>query len=331
MNVSRMEWKVGLFVTIGLVLLAALLIEFSKGQTFFRSTYTIYLHANNAGSLKPRAQVLMSGVQIGSVADIKLAPSGKYVVVSLRLYSEFKVYQTARFFIEQSGFLGDQYVAIVPTENRGETYTDKDIAETEAPFNLQEVARSASGLLQRIEQTAEKVNASIAELQRLLLNEHTMTNLAVAAVNLRTVSERAITAVDGLNAVIATNAPALSLSSSNVVAFSEHLNQAGHTLDTVLATNGPAIDAAVKNIESSTAVLKNLVDDVQAGKGMAGTLLRNDAVAAEMSQIVHNLSITTSNLNRVGLWGILWRQKQPRPTGPEGPAPLTSPKETPSP
>ena len=32
MNKSRLEWKVGLFVFIGLVLLAVLLLQFSKGH-----------------------------------------------------------------------------------------------------------------------------------------------------------------------------------------------------------------------------------------------------------------------------------------------------------
>ena len=39
MKPSRLEAKVGLFVFIGLGLLAVLLIQFSKGTTFFRPTY----------------------------------------------------------------------------------------------------------------------------------------------------------------------------------------------------------------------------------------------------------------------------------------------------
>ena len=41
MDKSRFEWKVGLFVFIGLVLLAALLLQFSKGTSLFRPTYDI--------------------------------------------------------------------------------------------------------------------------------------------------------------------------------------------------------------------------------------------------------------------------------------------------
>jgi phospholipid/cholesterol/gamma-HCH transport system substrate-binding protein len=91
MSKARFEWKVGLFVFIGLVLLAGLLLEFSKGLTFFRPTYQILLRVDNAGSLRTSAQVLMSGVQVGTVSDIRLAPSGKYVTITLRIFSTFRI------------------------------------------------------------------------------------------------------------------------------------------------------------------------------------------------------------------------------------------------
>src|SRR5689334_12232856 len=128
MSNSRLELKVGIFVLIGLGLLAALLLQFSKGTTFFHPTYTILLRTANVGGLKPRAQVLMAGVQIGTVSDVKLAPSGTSVTVSLRLYSQYTIHTNALFTIEQSGFLGDQYVAITPTLNTGDIFHDDDVA-----------------------------------------------------------------------------------------------------------------------------------------------------------------------------------------------------------
>ncbi len=55
------------------------------------------------------------------------------------------------------------------------------------------------------------------------------------------------------------------------------------------------------------------MEDVQAGKGLAGSLVKNEQLAADVAQIAYNLSITTSNLNRLGLWGILWKKKVPPP------------------
>jgi phospholipid/cholesterol/gamma-HCH transport system substrate-binding protein len=102
MEKSRLELKVGLFVLIGLVLLAVLIIQFSKGTSVFRGTYDLNLHAINVGGLKPRASVLLAGVQVGNVSDIKLAEDGKSVIIFLKIYKEFKIYHDARFVIEQA-------------------------------------------------------------------------------------------------------------------------------------------------------------------------------------------------------------------------------------
>lgn len=312
MSKSRLEWKVGLFVFIGLTVLAVLLLQFGKGTNFFRPTKLILLRAANVGGLKVRASVFMAGVQIGTVSDIKLGPQGTNVTIWLKIYDQYEIHKDARFALEQAGFLGDQYVAIVPTKNQGDIYHDQDIAEAEAPFNIQEVARSAGSFLHRIEETANRLNDAIADVRRLVLNEQTLTNLAAAVGNLRTVSERAITTVDSLNSMVSSNAPALSISGSNLVFFTQQLNQFGGDLSQVLATNSPGINAAVKNIETSTVMLKDLLGDLETGKGLAGNLLQNSELATSVSLIASNLSVTSSNLNRLGIWGVMWQHKPPK-------------------
>jgi hypothetical protein len=75
--------------------------------------------------------------------------------------------------------------------------------------------------------------------------------------------------------------------------------------------------AAVKNIESSTVILESLSSDLKAGKELAETVLRDDSVATNVAASARNLSSTTSNLSRRGLWKIFCKQKPPetnRPT-----------------
>jgi phospholipid/cholesterol/gamma-HCH transport system substrate-binding protein len=325
MSKSRLEWKVGLFVLIGLVLLAVLMIQFSKGLPFFRSTYDIYLRSPNVGGLKNKAGVLMSGVQVGTVADISLAPGGRRVTITLRILSEYVIHHDARFVIEQSGFLGDQYVSIVPTENKKLPFKNHDTADAEAPFNLQEFTRSASGFISRVDETFKKLNDSLADVTRILLNPETLTNLSATAANLRSVSERAIVTVEGINSAVASNSPSVTASVSNLVFFSDQLNRFAEDFRDLLATNREDITRTVKNVESSSESLKAVLSDLEAGKGTAGNLLRNEQTSARVSEIANNLSITTSNLNRLGLWKMLWQHKAPE-TNESAVRPLTSPK-----
>ena len=317
MEKSRLETKVGLFVVLGLALLATLLILFSKGANLFSRTYELHLHASNVGGLKERAGVLLAGVQVGGVSSIQLAEDGKSVTILLDIYKGCKIYRDARFVIEQSGFLGDQYVSIIPTENKDRLLVNGDEVNCQEPFNLQEVARSASGFIRRIEDTAKKLDDSITDLRRVVLNEETLTNFSATLHNLRTVSEQAMGTVNNINALVATNGPQINLAVSNVVFFSQELLRLAGSAEGVLATNSASITAAIKNIESSTEVLKDLLNNVQSGKGLAGTMLENEQLTTNVQAIANNLAIASSNLNRLGLWHFLWH-KEPVRIPPDG-------------
>lgn len=311
MDKKRLEWKVGLFVFIGLAVLAALLLQFSRGTSLFRPTYNLFLVAKNVGGLKRNASVLMSGVQIGTVSDIELNPQGTNVTITLKLYRQYDIHKDAEIRIEQSGFLGDQYVTVIPTKNEGGVWQPNEHPQAQEPFNIQEVAQSAVGFLQRINETTTNLNSAISDVRRLVLNQQTLTNLSEAVANIRLVSDRALTAVDNLNGLVVSNRASVGEALSNVVQFSEQLDALATNLQEVVATNGLELSASMKNIESSTVILKTLLQDVQSGKGPAGSVLKDEQIEANLKMIVANLSITTSNLNRFGLWHVLWHKEPP--------------------
>ena len=101
-------------------------------------------------------------------------------MIALRIYSEYEIHKDARFVIESLNFLGDQYVGIMPTENKGTRFKNGDVAEAEASFSLQEFTRAASGFVLRIDDTAKRLNEALADVRRFVLNPATLTNFAEA-------------------------------------------------------------------------------------------------------------------------------------------------------
>ncbi|HEX9045741.1 MAG TPA: MlaD family protein, partial [Verrucomicrobiae bacterium] len=254
MEKSRLERKVGLFVFIGLTLLAVLLVQFNKGTSLFRGTYTLKLHAANIGGLKQKSAVLLAGVGVGSVQHISLDQGGTNtsVTITLQIYKDYPIFHDARFVIEQSGFLGDQFVSVIPTTNSLPVLTNGADVECQAPFNLQEVARGAAGFVQRLDETAKKLDASVTDLRAQLLNEQTLANFGVSITNLRMFTEQALDTVGGINGIITTNREQVGAAVSNIVLFSTQLNQLGNSAQDILATNGANLTAATKNIKNLT-------------------------------------------------------------------------------
>jgi phospholipid/cholesterol/gamma-HCH transport system substrate-binding protein len=316
MSEKRLEWKVGLFVLVCLLVLGLLVLNFSKGLTFFTPTYTLRLRTSNVGGIKREATVLMAGVQVGNVTGAELSPEGTNVTVYLKILNRYRIHRDAVFTIDSLGFLGDQYVAIIPGRNEAPILNDNDEVVCREPFNLQEVARSALGFIQRIDETAKKLDSALTRVERNVLNEETLTNFSATIASFRQVSARALATLDRLDRVVESNTLPVSATMSNLVLFSREINDLADELQQVVSTNKADWAAAVKNIESSTEMMKSLLSDLHAGKGLAGSLLNNEALSDGFSQTVSNLTVLSSNLNRHGL---LWR---PKKTETRPPAPL---------
>jgi len=93
---------------------------------------------------------------------------------------------------------------------------------------------------------------------------------------------------------------------SNIVLFSAQLNQLAETASNLLVTNGFHLTAATRNIQDLTVDAQELISGVRAGQGLAGTLIQNNQTSTNFQALAENLSITSSNLNRFGLWHLLW-------------------------
>ncbi len=181
-------------------------------------------------------------------------------------------------------------MAILPTKNQGDTFGPGDEAKAEAPLDIQEAARSAVGFIQHLDSAATNINDAMVEARRTVLSARALTNLSVTFANFHAVSERSLSVVDDVKPWWETNRPTIAASVSNLLFFSEQINQSAAVVRDLLATNSPEIETAVRNLESSSATLKDMLEDVRAGKGLAGKLLENGEIAANVSQIVSNLT-----------------------------------------
>lgn len=316
MSEQKHELKVGIFVLIGLVLIGGLMIYFSKGKSLFKPTYTVFLKTANVGGLKSQAQVLLSGVPVGSVEIISLSDDGKEAKVQMEILSRFQIHGDASFTIDALGFLGDQYIAITPKEDKAPLLKEGDSVQAKEPFNMQELARAALGFVNRLDQTAKQLHETIQRVDRMVLNEQTLTNLARSVTNFTIITEKAIATVNGLQNIVDTNAPNMALAISNLVKFSDDLNVLAEELNGTVATNRQTVTRALDNVERTTIALRTIVDDVNAGKGLAGGLLRDEHLKQDIGMVVTNVNGVSSNLNVLfgnvnqhGLWSVLWKPK----------------------
>jgi phospholipid/cholesterol/gamma-HCH transport system substrate-binding protein len=311
MNSSRLEWKVGVFVATGLVILIAMVVQFSRGWTLFTPTYVLRLKTVNVGGIKPQASVLMAGVTVGSVLGTDLDSAGNSATIRVKILSKYPIHRDAQFFIEQAGFLGDQYISVMTRGTNSPVLRDQEEVPCQEPFNLQDAARSAVSLMQRIEKAATTLDAAVARVDKILLSEQTLTNLTAAIANFHQLSEQATAASRSLRLLLQTNESSITLTFSNFARFSDRLYTVSGEIENTLTNNQAEIATTIRQLESASTHVNRLAADLQAGQGLAGSILKDEHLQQQFHELVGNLTTLSSNLNK---YGLLYKPKpKPKP------------------
>ena len=109
-----MELGTGLFALLGIGALFFLTTQTTGSHDFDAAdTFTVEARFDNAGSLKARAPVSMSGVTIGRVIDIRFDPDALEAVVTFVIDSQYdQIPDDSDASILTAGLLGSQYVGL---------------------------------------------------------------------------------------------------------------------------------------------------------------------------------------------------------------------------
>jgi phospholipid/cholesterol/gamma-HCH transport system substrate-binding protein len=317
MKNSRIELKVGFFVAVGLVLLAVIVLSFSRGLTFFEHTYKLRILLDSAAGLKPTADVLMAGVPIGKATSLELLPDGRSVALDVSILSKYPIRSNAVFQVDALGFLGDQYIEVTPSTNlNAGFFQNGGEVQGESPFNMQTAVHSAAGMLDLVKTTVMDADYAINHLNRTVLSDQSLSNVNVALNVLESIPLIVHQMAQGANDLIHSNTPAVDEAVTNLLGFSAKLNGMAADLDRLIASNRPTVDATIQNLRDTSASFKQIGVDLEAGKGLAGSLLKDQEMKAQLAALISNANAMSaafatfgSNLDQEGLWRVLWKPK----------------------
>ncbi|RKR04635.1 phospholipid/cholesterol/gamma-HCH transport system substrate-binding protein [Flavobacterium sp. 90] len=112
---SGYTWKLGMFVTIGLLLFILAVYFIGKQKNLFGSTFHISSRFKTVSGLEVGNNVRFSGINIGTVEEIRLINDSS-VVVSMVVKDEVRKFikTDARASIGSDGLMGDKVLTITP-------------------------------------------------------------------------------------------------------------------------------------------------------------------------------------------------------------------------
>lgn len=134
------EFKVGMFVAIGIAIFISMIFSIGSFRSF-EQRYSLKMRFNFANGVQVAAPVRLAGVRVGEVSDIDIVldkENQKTVVdLTIVLNKKAKVEKDAEVFINTLGLIGEKYIEIIPgtagneTLKPGQTLIGKDSVPVE--------------------------------------------------------------------------------------------------------------------------------------------------------------------------------------------------------
>src|SRR6266480_442111 len=250
-----LEFKVGVFVFVGLVMLGALVVQFGRLGEGFKTYYTLTVRFNDASGLLKGTDVLLSGARIGKVADApRLVREGGGVAVPLKIYDYIKIPEGTKFTVGSSGLLGDRFVNVTIPTGQPKAYLPPNAYISGArETGIDDITREGGALLTDVRGTVQKLN------QETLSSEN-MQNLKASMEHLNQATSALAESSKKLDGVI---------------------EQAGSTMTSA--------KEAADNLQNAIDDTRKILRTATQGKGLVATLLNNQQLANDLHALVSNL------------------------------------------
>lgn len=189
------EFKVGIFVFVGIVILSY--IVFSIGDFYgFKKGYTIRAKFSFANGIEPAAPVRLAGITVGEVKKTKILydPGAQKTSVELVLWlsGDAKVEEDAQIYINTLGLIGEKYVEIIPGSVGKRLLKNEESIMGKDSVPMDKLTEKGYSLVCKLEEAADSLNYILKQVReekgtigKLLLDDTVYKNIEEMTVDLK--------------------------------------------------------------------------------------------------------------------------------------------------
>jgi ABC-type transporter Mla subunit MlaD len=254
----------------------------------------VLVHFTSVGDLNVGAWVRKSGLKVGSVTRLELAPDEKTIIATVVMRPGQVVRTQDKFALVAKGILGDMYIEQQTGPIDAAIAEERHLFEGEPSFNfadllggstmdtVTDLVSSLKVLLGTLEANAGSLDASIKDI-------------AATAKNVRIVTDRAVVLTNSVPEISRQIASAIDQLQTTVTDVTVTTQKVLDRLETNLNSSGDDLAASLKAVRKSTADIQTAVDQLTAQNSVVATLSAPQT-GESLAQTVKNLQEISQQL-----------------------------------
>ena len=277
------EAKVGIFVFIGMIILAYMSTRVGNFKFGGQGGYELCVFFDSAAGLARDAAVEIAGVEVGTVRSIALERGKARLVLAIQ--NGIEVGSDVQAAIRTKGMLGDKYLEIILGSDTAVPLKDGDeIANTVS-------AADVDRLLNQLSEIGEDVKTVSGSFAGTLGGEEGRRSLQVIVNNLRELTI-------SLNNTLRDNNEKINEMIANLTQFSRDLKEAGSSNKENLNEIIGSVKETSVHLEDTIVALKEIVTRINKGEGTVGKLINEDETVNNLNESLGSLKEISDKINR---------------------------------
>jgi len=283
MSKLSVEAKVGVFVVIGIILLAYMSMKVGKLNLSSSKGYYIDVLFDSATGLARDVTVETAGVEIGRVHDISLK-DGK-ALVQLRIRSDVEIKKDARAIIRTRGILGDKYVELIAGSASAPAISNGERLTRTVPVT------DMDSLMNVLGEVANDIKRLTTSISNVLGGEEGEATFQAIVDNLREM-------VTVLNQTVQRNSDDVDRMIDNLAVFSDTLRSVGDESQDDIKDIIASVRRVSGSMETLLTDLEEVVAKINAGEGSIGRLINEEDTINDLNETLAALKKITRSVSQ---------------------------------
>ena len=185
---TKLELKVGIFVFVGLIILAIFILSIGGFKTW-SSGYRININFNFVNGVKVGAPVRFSGVDVGEVKRVSLSfvpeENRSNVRLGIWLRNNIKIPVDSSVWVNTLGLLGEKYVEIMPGNNYASCLKANESLTGKDPLPMHQIFNRAENILHNLDDGIARIVNKEGSLGKLIYDDDIYNQLDALVTDIR--------------------------------------------------------------------------------------------------------------------------------------------------
>lgn len=256
MEYRRTEIRAGIFLLLSFALLTVMVFAVSDVQSLFKKKKEVKALFLFSDGIEKNAQVRLSGIKIGKVADVRAAPEyADKIELTLSIFSDTVIKEDTKAAIKSLGLVGGKYVELTGGSPQARPLGPKGVIIGDESLKLEDLTKVAADVAGKLKNIATNLDRMLGDPALAKSLKTTIQNLQEVSANVKVMTSGKEEVAQGLK-----NLPdilkKLEESANNLKALTEKS-------DKIVGENKKNIDEMVEHFRDMGKNLKDASEEIK--------------------------------------------------------------------